>query len=193
VEDAHLLKNILADNGIEAHVVNEDLTSGLGPGMGWIAAAGVAVSEKDAAVARQIASDFDRQEAADMPAEAAPATVTAPDGIAWPVCPQCGARRTAVCPACQTEGTEFSPADVSPDAEPDEASPPMLICPECEEPFVPGYVQRCPQCGYQIEPEQDVAPEGLRDRLLTWGWVVGVISVVLVTAVIILAFLVRMR
>ncbi len=189
-EDAYLLKNILADNGIDAQVVNDEVTSGLGL-QGAFAAARVVVSAKDAAAARQIATDFDRQEAADSPAEVAPATAPAPAGSAWPTCPQCATRRTAVCPACHTEGTDFSPADVAPDVETDATSPPLLICPECEEPFAPGYLHRCPQCGYQFEPEPDIEPEGLRDRLLAWAWVVGAISVVLVFAALIVLFLAR--
>jgi hypothetical protein len=63
----------------------------------------------------------------------------------------------AVCPVCETAGTDFPLADM-PRAGDDEESLAWLICPTCDEPFEPGYLRRCECCGNDfgrgIEPRQ---------------------------------------
>jgi hypothetical protein len=192
-EDAHLLKNILAENGIEAHVMN----TGLGAVVGFDSplAAQVAVAGKDVAEARRIAAEFDEHKPIDT-AEAAETTATAARGD-WPACPRCGTPRTAICPACRTEGSDFPSADRAPDAEPGDASRPLLLCPECDEPFTPGYLRRCGQCGHpfesagDVDAAEDLETGALREHFSAWAWVVALISVLVIVAVIILLFVTR--
>jgi hypothetical protein len=78
----------------------------------------------------------------------------------WPCCPQCGRRRLAVCPVCETAGTDFargfSPGPTScPLNEPDaEGSTrrvrPLVLCPICDEPFRPEFLACCEWCGYRF-------------------------------------------
>lgn len=44
----------------------------------------------------------------------------------WPTCPECGAKRTARCPYCRTEGTNFPPVDLETLAAP-ELTPDLLL------------------------------------------------------------------
>ena len=104
MQDAHLLRNLLADEGIQALVINDLLQGGSGVDIvGWPTAARVVVAEHDAPRARAIAVEFDRRAAAAAHENAeAEENQTAADAAAepvrepaadWPVCPQCGARR----------------------------------------------------------------------------------------------------
>lgn len=114
MQDAHLLKNLLADERIRAVVLNEVLQGGSGVDLvGWATAARVMVAEKDAVRARQIAVKFDRKmasspgklEGIQLPEE--PPVVL----DEWPRCPECDAPRLTRCPVCGTAGTNFLPAD----------------------------------------------------------------------------------
>jgi len=115
-QDAHLLRNLLADLQIQAVVVNDVLERGSGVDVvGWPTLARVVVAEEDAARAREIALEFDRQmgPAAAGPTEEGPP----PEEVAaapqpWPTCPECGARRSTRCPICGTAGSDFQPADM---------------------------------------------------------------------------------
>jgi len=61
MQEAHLLKDHLEENGIRAMVTNSSLEGGSGVDiLGWPTLARVAVNEEDAAAARQIALQFDR-------------------------------------------------------------------------------------------------------------------------------------
>jgi hypothetical protein len=192
-ENAFLLKNVLAENGIDAHVANMGTAtaSGMGISLAWPQ---VAVAAKDAVEARRIAVEFDQHQAIDTAENVEPATSTAAPGD-WPVCPRCGTRRTAVCPACRTAGTDFPAADKMPEAEPGQPERQLLICPECDEPFTPGYLRRCVQCDYpfedpgDVEAVEDLETGALRANFSGWVWVVAVISVVLVVAAIAILFL----
>ncbi|HUT90872.1 MAG TPA: hypothetical protein VMY37_15310 [Thermoguttaceae bacterium] len=113
--DAHQLKNLLIEAGIQATVTNTVLEGGSGVDIiGWPTLARVAVAKKDAETARQMALEFDQRIAAmslapkdEMPEGESPPSV--PEK--WHLCPQCGARRTTRCPICGTTGTEFAQAD----------------------------------------------------------------------------------
>ena len=81
----------------------------------------------------------------------------------WPHCPHCGEQRRAVCPICETSGTEFPLAEWIPSAPliqlggvdgEDEvigAPPVMLMCTTCDEAFAPNFYERCEHCGYDFE------------------------------------------
>lgn len=112
-QQAHLLKNLLADMGITATVTNEVLTGGSGVDLvGLPTATKVLVAEEDAQAARRFAVEFDERSAlateeTEPPAHEAPAH----EAPVWPRCPECDARRSTRCPVCQTAGTDFAEAD----------------------------------------------------------------------------------
>jgi predicted RNA-binding Zn-ribbon protein involved in translation (DUF1610 family) len=110
VVQAHLLKNLLADQGITAIVANQLLHGGAGIDLvGTPTAAKVIVPAEDAATAREFALEFDaRNLEASVGFGGEPITeASAP----WPTCPECGAKRTTRCPICETSGTDFIEAD----------------------------------------------------------------------------------
>lgn len=228
--DAHQLKNLLVEAGINATVTNTVLEGGAGVDVvGWATLARVVVAGGDAEAARRMALEFDRRIAAasrapdDEPADAE-TPPSLPEG--WPSCPECGARRMTRCPVCGTAGTDFVQADpdfvgslaIDQDAQPlscgcgsggcssgssasdaDQAAacapdaaaldpsqpegdlPLMLVCPTCDDPFVPEYARRCPSCGheetdgYESEPQrrEPISPRAIAAILALFALAVG--------------------
>jgi len=115
-QEAHLLRNLLAEEGINAMVVNAVLEQGGIDLVGWATAARVVVAEYDAPQARQIAMRFDRAGAVAAETgrvEEQPETEAAPTIIdQWPSCPECDAPRSTRCPICGTAGSDFAPVDM---------------------------------------------------------------------------------
>ena len=110
----------------------------------------------------------------------------------WPDCPNCDSRRRAVCPICETSGTDFPLAEWIPSAPVIElggvdgedevigAPPVMLMCTTCDEAFAPNFYERCEHCGYDFESGvviETPEPEELNVRMLV---VMGVLVVVTV-------------
>ena len=192
-QDAHFLKNLLAEHQIKSVVVNDALEVGTVANLaGWPTSARVVVAEEDARRARQIALEFDREAAASAASPTAegpqpdgPPMATVADD--WPRCPGCGEPRSTRCPVCGTAGSNFSPAEMGfvwiPDPEDtdyrpacghcgpggctpaagdaaaapeadddDQAEQPaeLLMCPTCDEPFVPEYPRVCEWCGHEF-------------------------------------------
>jgi len=115
VQQAYLLKNRLAEQGIQAVVANETLEKGSGVDyVGWQTLPRVLVDPRDAVVARRIALEHDRR-GAEVAHDAALEDDTSAEGWAvpedWPRCPQCGASRITRCPVCKTTGSDFPEAD----------------------------------------------------------------------------------
>jgi len=197
---AHLLKNLLAEEGIRAEVTNTVLEGGAGVDiLGWPTLARVVVDESVADQARQIALEFDREDAT----PAAQGVLNAPEPppetqSPWPQCPRCGAPRLAVCPACGTSSVRFPPADLPPADLPPADGPPaessqqeeavpngLLICTTCDEPFAPRYLPQCEWCGHPFEPRGSAAeasvaepPEEMTPRV--WGVVLAILALVAV-------------
>ena len=103
MQEAHLLKDALAEAGIRQTVINDMLEGGSGVDIvGWPTLARVVVAEEDAQRAREMALEFERR-AADMGREGLPAQQNAPEQgrpeekprepVEWPTCPRCGQRR----------------------------------------------------------------------------------------------------
>lgn len=152
--EAELIKARLAEQGIKALVTNDLLEGGRGVDLlGWPTDARVVVGEADAERARQIALEFEAEQGhrREQPLEE-----IAGGEWAWPVCPECDSQRTTTCPGCGRSGTDFGPGDLAPHAaaedraEDDQTQ--VLICPTCDEPFVPKYLPRCEWCGHVFEP-----------------------------------------
>ncbi|MFH1267660.1 MAG: DUF2007 domain-containing protein [Planctomycetota bacterium] len=125
MQEAYLLKDVLAEAGIVAMVTNEVLEGGAGVDMvGWLTLARVVVSEDDAERARRIALYFEgaKHELPDDLTEETDLTDQIDDGAgqggdsgltldAWPRCPECDAPRPTRCPVCGTIGSDFPRAD----------------------------------------------------------------------------------
>jgi hypothetical protein len=174
VEQAHILKNALSEQGIFAYVANEALQIAGGElPHGSPTAARVVVDEEDAEDAREIALAFDRaaQEAALGSTEEQAedeAALDAEEASKWPCCPHCGRPRHTSCPVCETAGNSFPQAFMpeeeageerddghSPDGAPQRL---LLICPTCDEPFAPQFLARCEWCGHRFRDGSELPP-----------------------------------
>jgi len=135
-QEAHLLRNLLAELGMPATVENDLLEGGSGVDVsGWTTQARVVVAGQHAEEARRIALEFERKCIAESaepeplrgePEHRPPAPAADPDGSwpddeettadtildAWPICPECGAKRTTQCPICKTTGDDFPAVDM---------------------------------------------------------------------------------
>jgi Putative prokaryotic signal transducing protein len=176
---AYLVHNRLAESGIESFIENESLPYGANELLPAVIGPRVVVSDVDAAAAREIVAEFQREPkemaAVDDRLSAAPAR--GPEALALDVlergaptdatCPHCGHARMTVCPYCQTASTDFPQAD-QPAVDGDGES--LLICGTCDEPFVPQYYRRCEWCGHDfgsgIEIKSKDVSDYLNDRVI---------------------------
>ena len=125
MQEAHLLRGVLAEAGIRAWVTNDVLQGGSGVDVvGWVTLARVVVADEDAETARRIALHFDGVKhelpedvlketgvTDELVEEAAPEEEPDDTLDAWPRCPRCGEPRPTRCPICGTVGTDFPQAD----------------------------------------------------------------------------------
>jgi hypothetical protein len=220
LQDAHLLCNLLADQGIEATVTNEKLQGGGIDLLGWPTLAGVVVKSKDAVDARRVALDFDRK-TGEATMERTLLASREDSDPPWPACPQCGALRSTRCPHCHTAGHEFQPADAGfgdslglpapmgaapccgpggctapgaagasdPSAAPPLVPPGMVICPTCDEPFVPQYAGRCEWCGHEFPDGFEVPQPATGDPTaeeMNWRVAVAALAMVVLAAVVLI-------
>jgi hypothetical protein len=171
---AHLLRNLLADYGVQASVTGDAL---LNAGGEFVHSGGipVIVNEADVELARQIANSFDRHVVQAESVDEFDDDLS-PPWLDWPICPQCKARQTAVCCHCGERRDDFalaewqgnhseSPTDV------------LLVCGTCDDVFVPQFYRDCPWCGFHfgtgIDPQISGGKLDLRDLRLFWGAVLG--------------------
>jgi uncharacterized paraquat-inducible protein A len=146
-QQAYLLRGLLQEQGIAAWVVNDAIQIAGGDlPLGWAAAARVVVGEPDALRARKIAEDFDRQTAHEPSGDDQPGTPDA-EWTEWPVCPECGERRSARCPVCGSSGTDFPLADLQ---ESGAAQRVLLVCHECDDHMRPEWYRLCARCGHDF-------------------------------------------
>lgn len=195
MQEAHLLKNLLEEQGIAAIVTNAVLEGGSGVDiLGWPTLARVAVNEENATTAREIAMEFDRSvrsratAAVDVATSEEATVARAQTEVShetltesWPRCPQCAAPRITKCPACGTSGTGFPPADRVDDEPSDAAAGRLLLCIECDEPFTPEYAHDCEWCGHEFpdgfRPAEPPEPDRLSPALLTMAAITVVVVV----------------
>jgi hypothetical protein len=165
LQDAYLLRNRLEEEGIKAQVGEGAIEQGAGVDIvGFPTNCRVAVFEEDAERALQLVMEFEQAvcggcckngSAEPLPGDDSPAQVDS--AAVWPVCPKCGAARTAICPFCEATADSFPLADDfngSPDAE----QALRLLCPTCDEPHEARFLSKCGHCGYQFSPDEVVAP-----------------------------------
>jgi putative signal transducing protein len=144
-QQAYLLKGILEDRGIPARVVNDAIQIAGGDlPVGWAAAARVVVISEDALKAREIAEEFDRTTGHEPTSDAFLSAPAAMEWSEWPVCPQCGERRTAHCPFCGASGSTFPLADMQDDPNGTQV---LLYCNSCDDHFRPDWYRLCHRCG----------------------------------------------
>ena len=185
-QQAQLLKNLLADARIEAVLLNDALQSAVGEvPFGWATAVRVAVRESDAAEARALAVQFDRRLAsgelagADVGENEATEYETVDEATSlaarWPTCPSCQQARQTTCPICQTSGSDFEIGEGGGSDEESDATAEnplaiisvtgrmLVICPTCDEPFVPRYLRRCEWCNYNFGEGTQLPPRRFSD------------------------------
>jgi len=184
--EAQRLKELLAEAGIAAVLVDADLQEAPGSDVwGLVAPIRVAVDEPYAEAARWIAMGFDSLVAAQATVEAQQRAAAEAEArrkeaereereafesagpASWPRCPGCQTPRLSRCPTCQTCGSEFSPGEMPAGTA---AAEPLVLCPECDEPFVPEYARRCHECGHEFPDGFDLfggpPSEGFNWRVL---------------------------
>ncbi len=189
VPEAHELIDRLGDAGIEAVVVEEVAQSQAGTdAIGFPSPFSVAVGQEEADAARHIAEAFDDEHIAQVEHEAQSPAATEPvepldkseESDLWPRCPECDARRITVCPICKTSGSHLplADADYSPPSEETAERQPMVLCPTCDEPFIPQYLRHCEWCdhdfGAGIEPNHDPVSEPISPGVM--GAILGAVQ-----------------
>ena len=175
VQQAYLLKNTLEEMGISAVVANASLSGGSGVDyVGWNTLPRVVVNEIDYQTARRIALDFDHAgvAAAEEHEQNERQSQEAGETLhEWPCCPNCRAPRITHCPVCKTTGSDFPKADPEfvwgmglneiqegddHEEHDDRNESLVLMCPTCDEPFLPEFSNRCAMCGQQFADGFDV-------------------------------------
>ena len=183
-QQAHLLRSLLADEGIKAWIVNDaiQIAGGELP-VGWRAAAKVVVADDEAAAARRFAEAFDqkaqrhffdsRAAGDESGGDDSPATPPA-----WPACPTCTEPRSARCPVCGESGSDFSAAD-APSSGEQESS--LFLCPSCDDVISPDWYRLCARCGHDFGQGLEVR-EPLTTRLELSLRTIVVVTVLTVVA-----------
>jgi len=147
-QQAHLIKGLLEQQGIQAWVVNDAIQIAGGDlPLGWTAAARVVVSDENAEEARQFAEEFDlvtAHESSDEETFEPQRLQPWPD---WPLCPSCGERRSARCHVCGASGSVFPLADI---VETDAGHDVLLKCDDCDDLIKPQWYRLCARCGHDF-------------------------------------------
>ncbi len=179
--EAHLLKNALEEAGIKAVVTNDALEGGLA--FGGPTLPRVAVAPEDAEVGRRIAMEFERSLSRTGEVQPEEAEQLEPPGVPpwWPRCPGCGAPRLVQCRYCGTAGTGFRLADEVQSEPSLEQSRSLLICPTCDEPMAPQYLEECEWCGHRFADGVAPPQDAFRTEW-TWRLVIAAIAVVAIVA-----------
>lgn len=202
---AFLLKNLLAEYGIEVRVLDEAIHSFAEDPTNWRSQPRVAVRREDAEFSREIAEEFDQQvrRGSEAVARGAGAGPSDPERWEdWPACPKCSELRPTACPSCHTRGIDFPLAEFVPGRSADQpvqfvadgldtpGEPVQLVCGVCDEIFRPRHPRRCARCGHDFgdgieAPRQTAGDEQLNLRAAT---LLGLLVVLATVVVAILTF-----
>lgn len=194
-QQAHLLKNLLEQQGIQALVTGDALQSGFGDLLfGWSGAPCVVVAQRDAEQAYQVVQQFQRRMADVEQVQDEPGERPRFD---WPTCPECSRRRQAVCPICKTAGRDFPLAEFlveavelrstrpssreQPQHRTADGPPILLICPNCDESFPPRFYRFCEDCGHDfgsgVQLRAEEGPEEMNRRVVLVAAVLGLLAI----------------
>lgn len=154
---AHMLKNLLHDNGIDSEVAEAGH-----PAEVELPAPASRYEERTSRVlvppdqldaAQEIFNQVHQalSQGVSLPALAELEAAHGQDS-AWPACPHCSRPRLARCPICETSGTHFAEAFLPENLDESLDSPrrPMYLCPTCDEPLHPEFLARCEWCGHRF-------------------------------------------
>jgi Putative prokaryotic signal transducing protein len=189
-EQAHMLKDALRQQGIDAYVTNEALQFGIGDlPAGVPTAARVVVHKSDAEEARRIALDFDAAMREGAFVDEDEDELDRQEAEAWPACPHCNRPRHTSCPVCGTAGSSFPQAYLPTEeaaAGTLTTSVPqrlLVVCPTCDEPFVPQFLARCEWCGHHFRDGQEMPaatplPASLEINSRAWIVLAGLVALV---------------
>ena len=117
---------------------------------------GLRVREEDVAASQRILEDSLQDDALHIPID--DVTEEGIEVFAWPQCRNCGERRLAVCPICETSGVDFPIADNNFSAGEATASF-ACICTICDEPWSPEFPPQCEWCNYDFASGEINEPE----------------------------------
>lgn len=192
VEQADLLAAVLGGRGIAAYVDNEAVQFAAGQLMGWPALPRVVVNDEDALEARTIALEFEKAARTSVRAEnETPLERDDELQLPWPCCPNCGQRRHTSCPACETAGTTFPPGFMGgepADGQHADRTKLVLVCPICDEVFVPEFLARCEWCGHQFGDGREALPAELSEPSEFNGRALAVLAGIVITVAAMIAF-----
>jgi hypothetical protein len=181
-QQAHVLAGMLNESGIEAMVYSDvqSIAGGEVP-LGWSSLARIVVPREQAAAARQLVMKFEEQ--------AREGTLQVPVDVddettdvwrQWPLCPECGQKRQALCSICGTAGADFPLVDILRSGESEQV---LLYCGTCDDHFRPQFYRRCHACGHdygdgiRVGPENRPAPEPIPPRVwLVAGGVIALLA-----------------
>jgi hypothetical protein len=187
-QQAHLLRSLLEDEGIQAWVVNDAIQIAAGElPIGWRSAAKVVVGDEQAAAARQFAQAFDHKAHQHLLKPVAQQDDSSEDNSlsaqsAWPACPTCDQPRSARCPICGESGVNFPTAYSDPTNKNYE---PPFLCPSCDDPISPQWYRLCARCSHDfgagleiktIEPVAINLPVRVLIVLVVLLWLVAAIT-----------------
>jgi hypothetical protein len=190
------LRDHLCGVGVEAWVLGHPKNSEATKSNPFAQDAKVVVAESNVAIARKIAQEFLTGRSNGAGRSVVDVQLDLRDRAiieAWPTCPSCNRRRQAICPICETAGTDFPLADEVADQHDDDETAitsaivddgdPLgrkpLLCPMCDEPFVPEYLRRCEWCGHDFGHGAEL-PEAAHDDIEAINWRVWTVIAVLV-------------
>jgi hypothetical protein len=177
---AHLLRNALAEVGIQAQVTNDVLQAAGGDlPLGWTIAPRVLVPREQEAEARRLAVQYDSSLSENR--EQTAAEVDDRFTVSMPTCPSCGRPRSAICPFCQTSGKGFGQVD--PIGGTDGEEPTRLICPICDEPFEGDYLRWCEGCGHDFGHGLETPPVMTMSKIEPMNWRVTVVGLAVVAII----------
>ena len=193
IEEAVIVKQMLAERGIDSVIENQSLQGAVGElPAGEATNPRVRVPAEEAEKSREVVKAFEHQQKLARERTVYIDADYDENWPQWPTCPECHRRRQTVCPICKTAGTNLPMADPNHDGEaltlgPTQEQPyghlPLLICTTCDEPFRPKFYKLCQWCRHEFEDGLPPPPAPLPvERANPRVWAVASVVIGLVAA-----------